>query len=192
MPNTMRRLSIRKILFVVVPFFLAISAVVYWQVGGFKEAEVTLVEVEGKYTLVGKEYVGTLKHPALQNLLDEVGRRWESGELPGVLTVAVLKEPETDKDTVQQFIGVLLPADTVLQTLPAGYELMEVPAVSAIRVKLDAHSSVWPSPDKLRDKAEAFAREKGYTIQPDLLFEKYYGPRRLEVELPLVLPTSAQ
>lgn len=183
--------NMRKLLTIILPLFLLISAGAYWYLGGFKEPEVSLVELDRGYTLVGKEYVGTLEHPALQDLLTEVGGRWEAGEIPGVLTVAVLREPETSKkDTVEQFIGVLLPAETRLQQLPQGYELMELPASSAIRVELEAHASVWPTPDKLREKAEAFAREKGYTLQPGILFEKYYGSNRLEIEVP-VLKTGA-
>ena len=178
-------MSTRKILFVVLPVFVVGVLVVYWLIGGFKDAAVELVEVEGPYRLVGRPYMGTLEHPELKNILDEVGQRWESGELTGVLTVAVLKEPKTNKDTVEQFIGVLLPADGKVPQLPEGYQVMQVEAKRAIRVSLDAHSSVWPSPDKLRDKAESYAKEKGFSIQKDVLFEKYHGPGRLEVELPL-------
>lgn len=184
-------MSFRKILLVVVPIVLVVATLIYWQLGGFKEAQAEIVEVEGGYTLVGKHYLGTLKHPALQNILDEVGERWERGELPGVLTVAVIKEPVTDKDTVEQFIGVLQPASVKLPQLPEGYEIMQVEAQKAIRVSLDAHASVWPTPDKLRRKAEDYARENGLNIQPHMLLEKYYGSQRLEVELPLV-PVSAQ
>lgn len=185
-------MSTRKILLIVIPLVLVISAFIYWQMGGFEQPEASVIEVEGGYTLVGKEYIGTLKHPALNELLDEVGQRWESGELPGVLTVAVLKEPKTDKDTVEQFIGVLLPAGQTPKQLPPGYEIMQMPARKAIRVTLEAHSSVWPSPDKLRDRAEAFAKEKGYTLQSGILFEKYHGPRKLEVEVPLSEEASSQ
>lgn len=176
----------RKILGIVIPLFLLIATGIYWLLGGFREAEVALVELEQGYTLVGKQYVGTLEHPALQDLLDDVGRRWEAGELPGVLTVAVLKEPKTSKkDTVEQFIGVIIPQNTAPGQLPKGYERLELPANSAIRVRLEAHPSVWPTPDKLREKAEAFAQEHGYEVQPGILLEKYYGNNRLEVELPI-------
>ncbi|WP_224996595.1 hypothetical protein [Cesiribacter sp. SM1] len=185
-------MSFRKILFIVIPSVLLVSAIIYWLLGGFKSPQVEVVAVEGGYTLVGKHYLGTLKHPALQDILDEVGQRWESGQLPGVLTVAVLKEPVTDKDTVEQFIGVLLPATEQLKELPEGYEIMEVEAQRAIRVSLDAHSSVWPTPDKLRQRAEEHARENGLAIQPHILLEKYYGPGHLEVELPLEPATSVR
>lgn len=183
-------MSFRKILLIVIPVVLLVSTLIYWQLGGFKEAQAEVVPVAGGYTLVGKHYLGTLKHPALQEMLDEVGQRGESGELPGVLTVAVLKEPVTDRDTVEQFIGVLLPSAATLPQLPQGYEIMQVEAQSAIRVSLDAHSSVWPTPDKLRSKAEDYARENGLAIQPQILLEKYHGPGRLEVELPLMPATS--
>ncbi|AHM60738.1 hypothetical protein D770_12410 [Flammeovirgaceae bacterium 311] len=185
-------MSFRKILLIVIPIVLVVATLIYWQLGGFREAQAELVEVEGGYTLVGKHYLGTLQHPSLQEILDEVGQRWERGELPGVLTVAVIQEPVTDKDTVEQFIGVLLPAAESLKQLPQGYEIMQVEAQKAIRVSLDAHSSVWPTPDKLRQKAEDYARENNIKIQPRMLLEKYYGPGRLEVELPLVSVSAQQ
>lgn len=186
-------MSIRKILLIVVPIFLAAAAITYALLGGFREAEVALVEVEGSgYRLVGKPYRGTLKDPALNELLNEVGGLWEQGTLSGVLTVAILKEPVTDKDTVEQFIGVLLPKGEQFDELPPAYELLEVPAQQAVRASLQAHSSVWPSPNKLREEAEHYAREKGYELQPSILFEKYYGPGRLEVEVPLVQTSPAQ
>ncbi len=184
-------MSFRKVILFIIPAVLAVSAIIYAFLGGFKAPEVVLIALEGDYRLVGKPYVGTLKNPELNKLLDEVGRRWESGEIPGVLTVAILKEPVTDKDTVEQFIGILLPAGPMPQTLPQGYEIMQLAATKAIRVSLDANAAVWPTPDKLLKKAEAFAAEKGYRLQPGIHFEKYQGPSRLEVELPVLdAPTA--
>lgn len=178
-------MSTPKILLIVVSVFLLVAAVAYWQLGGFKEVEVALVELEGEYRLVGKPYRGRLKSPELNGLLEEVNARWTAGELPGVLTVAVLKEPASDKDTVEQFIGVLLSAGEEPGVLPAGYSMMQLPATKVVRASPQGHPSVWPSPDQLRAKVEAFAREQGYPLQPDILFEKYHGPDKLEVEIPL-------
>lgn len=174
----------RKIVLLTAAVVLVVSAIIYARLGGFKQAEVALVSVKDGYRLIGKPYKGKFNHPSLNKLLDEVGMQWEAGEIPGVLTVVVLKEPGNGNDTTQQFIGILLPAKAPAEKLPQGYELLQIEASQAVRVSLEANSAVWPSPDKLRDKARAFAGEKGLRLAPNLLLEKYYGPNRLEVEIP--------
>lgn len=179
-------MSTQKIILLLVAAVLAVAAVIYVWLGGFKQSEVALVSVQDGYRLIGKPYVGKFNHPSLNKLLDEVGMQWEEGEIPGVLTVVVLKEPGNGNDTTQQFIGILLPAEAPTEKLPQDYELLQIQASQAVRVSLEANSAVWPSPDKLRDKARNFAREKGLKLKPNLLLEKYYGPDRLEVEMPVI------
>lgn len=184
-------MSLRRVFFVVVPVVLLISAFIYWQLGGFEEVKVEAVEVQN-YRLVGKQYVGTVQHPAMEKLFEEIKGHWESGELPGVVTVAVFKEPATEKDTVEQFVGVLLPAEAPLPHLPQGYELLEIPASQAVRASLEANAAVWPTPDKLREAITTYAATEGYPLRKDVLLEKYHGPDRLEVEVPLLSGTIAE
>lgn len=179
-------MSLPKILLIVVTIFLVAAAVVYWQVGGFEEPSVQTVAVEGgHYRMIGKPYIGTPGHPELEKTFREIRKRWEGGELPGIMAVAVFKEPLTNKDTLEQFVGVLLPPNTAAGPLPEGYELLQIPVQQAVQAKVEAHSVVWPSPGSLREKIVQFAGQQGQLLRGDVTLEKYVSPRRLEVEVPI-------
>jgi hypothetical protein len=179
-------MSLPKILLLVISIFLVVAAVAYWQLGGWEEPSVQTVAVEGGYyRMVGKPYRGTPGHPELEKIFREIRKSWEGGSLPGVIAIAVFKEPLTNKDTLEQFVGVLLPPDTAPDPLPEGYELLQIPVQQAVQARVEAHSVVWPSPGSLREKIVQFAAQQGHGLRGDVTLEKYISPRQLEVEVPI-------
>ncbi|EMR02242.1 hypothetical protein [Cesiribacter andamanensis] len=179
-------MSFPKILLIVVSLVVAAAAVAYWQLGGWQEASVQTIAPEGgAYRMVGKPYTGTPGHPEMEKIFRDVRKRWEGGELPGMMAIAVFREPLTNKDTLEQFMGVLLPPNFTPSPLPEGYELLQIPARQSVQARLEAHSSVWPSPRTLREKIEGYAQQQGHQLRQDVTLEKYVSPRRLEVEVPI-------
>ena len=154
----------------------------YYFLGGFNERELALVEVDG-YRLVGKEYRGTLGTKGLEEIFFEVQQKALEGEYAGALAIVVLQEPKDEKDTLHQFIGILLedPAGPV----PAGWETFELNAEQAVRSTIRSHNLVMPKPHAIREEIEAFAQEKDVALRPEITIEKYLGERHLQVEVPV-------
>lgn len=175
-------MSGKKYIITVLLLTAVISLAGYYYLGGFKERELSLVEV-GDYHLVGKHYRGTLENEALGSIFFEVQEKVQMGVLDGVLTVVVLKEPVEERDTVEQFIGVLL--EQPVEEVPDGWAEFTVAASQAVRSSIRSHNMVMPKPNIIREELEAFAQEKGLSLQPGISIEKYVAERHLEIEVPV-------
>ena len=175
-------MSGKKYIITVLLITAVISLAGYIYLGGFKERELSLIEVED-YHLVGKHYRGNLENEVLGNIFFEVQNKVQQGELDGVLTVVVLKEPVEEKDTVEQFIGVL--TQSPVAKIPKGWERFIVEADQAVRSTILSHNMVMPAPNVIRGELEEFASGKSLELQPAISIEKYIGPRHLEVEVPV-------
>lgn len=176
-------MSVKKYAFYVVLLTGILTLLGYYYLGGFTGRELEVVEVND-YRLMGKRYFGRLDNPALEDVFYEVRSQAESGAPSGTLAIVVLKEPETGKDSVEQFIGILLdqPAQA---SLPQGWELFTIEANRAVRNTIRAHNLVMPRPKEIRDEIEEYAREQQLPLRTDITIEKYLGERHLEVEVPL-------
>lgn len=175
-------MSGKKYIIIVLLLTALISLAGYYYLGGFKERELSLVEVEN-YHFVGKHYIGTLENEALGNIFFEVQDKVQKGALEGVLTVVVLKEPVEEKDTVEQFVGVL--TEVPVEKVPEGWERYTIGAKQAVRSTIRSHNMVLPKPNVIREELEAFAAEKDLKLQPNISIEKYVGERHLEIEVPV-------
>ncbi len=154
----------------------------YYYLGGFKEREMELVEV-GDYRLVGKEYIGRLDNKALEEIFFEVQEHVQEGAPAGTFTMVVLREPENEKDTLHQFIGILL--DNPAAAVPEGWKPFALDAEQAVRATIRSHNLVMPKPNAIREELEEFAREQGVALKPGITIEKYLGERNLQIEVPL-------
>ncbi|WP_017731306.1 hypothetical protein [Nafulsella turpanensis] len=175
-------MSGKKYIITVLLIAAVISLAGYIYLGGFKDRELALVEVNN-YHLIGKHYTGTLQNEALGDIFFEVQDKVQQDELEGVLTVVVLKEPVEEKDTVEQFIGVL--TEQPVEELPEGWEHFTVEADQAVRSTIRSHNMVMAKPNVIREELEAFAKEQGLKLQPNISIEKYIGERHLEIEVPV-------
>lgn len=175
-------MSGKKYIITVLLLTALISLAGYYYLGGFKERELSLVEIED-YHLVGKLYRGTLENEALGNIFFDVQDKVQKGALEGVLTVVVLKEPVEEKDTVEQFIGVL--TEEPVEEVPEGWERHTIEAEQAVRSTIRSHNMVTPKPNVIREELEAFAAEQDLNLQPGISIEKYISERHLEIEVPV-------
>ena len=165
--------------------FILLALLGYWYLGGFKEPAASLVEHKG-YRLVGKYYSGESNSTEAQQTFRTVAQLHQSGEVEGVMAVVILHEATEEKDSVHQFVGILLPENN--RNLPASadsLQLLEIPNRQAVRVQLEASSLVWPSPDKIVEQGKNFAADNNLKLAPKLTIEKYVSPNLLEVELPV-------
>lgn len=176
-------MSVKKYVFFVVLLTGIITLVGYYYLGGFKGRTLDVVEVDD-YQLTGKRYYGRLDSPALEDIFYEVRSQAQSGRLEGTLVIVVFKEPENEKDSVDQFIGILLdqPAES---GLPEGWESFTIEANRAVRNTIRSHNLVMPKPNVIRDEIEEYAQEQQLPLRKDVTIEKYLGERHLEIEVPV-------
>lgn len=176
-------MSVKKYVFFVVLLTAIITLVGYYYLGGFKGRTLDVVEVSD-YQLMGKRYYGRLDSPALEDIFYEVRSQAQSGSPSGTLVIVVFREPESEKDSVDQFIGILLdqPAES---RLPEGWESLTIEASRAVRNTIRSHNLVMPKPNVIRDEIEEYAQSRQLPLRKDVTIEKYLGERHLEIEVPL-------
>jgi hypothetical protein len=176
-------MSVRKYIFYVVLLAGVLTLLGYYYLGGFTERSVELVAVND-YHLAGIRYQGKLGTDALEEIFYEVQDKVRDGSLAGTMAIMVLKEPQTGKDSVDQYVGVLLenPGEA---SLPQGWERFTIEASQALRSSIRAHNLVMPSPKEIRDEIQDYARKHELPLRTDVTIEKYLGERHLEVEIPL-------
>lgn len=156
----------------------------YYYFGGFNKRELEVIEVDD-YHFIGKMYQGSFQSKKLEETFNEVRQQYERKEPAGTFAVVVLKEPETEKDSVHQFIGILTVEPVVESALPNGWQTYTVEASQAVRNTIRAHNLVMAKPNVIKEEIEEFSAERGHSLQQDVTIEKYLGDRHLEVEVPL-------
>lgn len=176
-------MSVKKYVFYVVLLTGILTLLGYYYLGGFTGRTLDVVEVND-YQLVGKRYQGKLDSPVLEDIFYEVRNQAESGAPAGTLSIVVFKEPDTAKDSVDQFIGILLdqPAES---SLPEGWESYTIEADRAVRITIRSHNLVMPKPNLIRDEIEEYAQAQQLSLREGVTIEKYLGERHLEIEVPL-------
>lgn len=178
-------MSVKKYILYVLIFSGLIAFVGYYYFGGFEEPELQVVEVNN-YHLAGKHFKGILSNKELEKIFFEVRSQYDKGTPAGTFAIVILKEPETAKDTVEQFIGIILekPADEL--PLPAKWETLTIEADKAVRSTIRSHNLVMPKPHEIKVELREFAR--AHKLQPDttITIEKYLGERHLEIEIPII------
>lgn len=177
-------MSVKKYLLFVLLLTGIITLAGYYYFGGFEEREQELVTI-GDYHFAGKYYKGTLKDNELENIFFEVREQYEAGSPAGIFTIVVLKEPETPKDTVEQFIGILLNEPVAENALPKGWETFTVEAEQAVRNTIRSHNLVMPKPNEIREEMKDFAEAQNLRLNEEITIEKYLGERHLEIEIPI-------
>lgn len=177
-------MSVKKYILYVLVLTGIIALAGYYYFGGFEETELQLVEVND-YHLAGKYYKGTLSNKQLEDIFFEVRRQYEKGEPAGTFSIVVLKEPETAKDTVEQFIGIILQEPVAASSLPAGWESLHIKAGQAVRSTIRSHNLVMPKPFAIKEEIKTFAQAQNLKLNPAFTIEKYLGERHLEIEIPV-------
>ncbi|MBT2556510.1 hypothetical protein J7E24_01790 [Hymenobacter sp. ISL-91] len=111
----MNRIFLALALLLIVGF-----SAVYWQMGGFKAATVTLETTTQPYFVAGRYYAGPANDEAFGDLTREAYNVRKSGKLRGDFGNIFYNSPESTRDSARVFVGVLV-ADTTSQPLPKGY-----------------------------------------------------------------------
>lgn len=178
-------MSVKKYIISVLLLSGVITLFGYYYFGGFEDPELQVVEVND-YQFAGKLYKGTLQNKELENIFYEVRQQYDKRAPAGTFSIVVLKEPETGKDTVEQFIGIMLQEPLNEASLPAGWETIKVEAGQAVRSTIRSHNLVMPKPHAIKEEIQNFARTHNLQLNSQVTIEKYLGERHLEIEVPVM------
>jgi hypothetical protein len=167
--------------FVLVMAVLAIVVMAFYAyMGGFNIAKVTGSTSETHY-VAGQAFKGTAKDPKMAAAFQRAAEVLEKKELNGVLGNIYYNNPDEKNDSIDAFIGVLVP-DTAV-ALPAGYELRSVPGgKKVLRAEVNAHYLL--APNKLYEAVFDHAKKQNLTLET-LYVEWFPEDHKGIVEVPV-------
>ena len=150
----------RKFLLVMVVLSIIVGAF-YAYLGGFSSAKVSEVSSEQLY-VAGRAFKGSVTDNHINDSFRRAAEVLDKKELEGVLGNIYYNNPEGRADSVNAFIGVIIPDSSV--QLPADYTLRVVPAGRrALRGEVNAHYML--APNKLYEAIFNYAKEKNLELE---------------------------
>jgi hypothetical protein len=169
----------RKFLLVMAVLVIIVGAF-YAYLGGFSLAKVSEVSSEQLF-VAGRAFKGSVNDNLLNDSFRRAAEVLDKKELEGMLGNIYYNNPEGRADSVNAFIGVIIPDSSV--QLPADYELRVVPAGRrALRGEVNAHYML--APNKLYEAIFDYAKEKNLELET-FYVEWFPEDHRGIVEVPI-------
>jgi len=147
----------------------------YRYMGGGRELSFSIQELQ-PMQIEGHMYRGKPTAPKLEQYFFQI--RDLSSFSPGEYLTLVTFGTESTVDTLRQFIG------TQRSTEEEELEKYDIPGGKYVRIVLDMDAMVRPSPARVRDKAAAFASERGERLGSWNL-EIFTSPEELTILFPV-------
>ena len=170
----------KPFLYIVIALLFTSFLILYNQLGGFKEPEITHEPVQ-EYTFAGKKYKGKASDPAMEQLFSEMKGIKKDNQFEGPLVMVWHREAASKDDAVEVLIGIeILPGEIV----PGLLETSILQMNGVIRAKISAHTSVMPNPKSVLKKIRHFAEKNGYVLQ-DIVIDKYPEESVVYTEIPV-------
>ncbi|MBX0333792.1 GyrI-like domain-containing protein [Pontibacter sp. HSC-14F20] len=158
----------------------AIVAAFYAYLGGFSSTSVSEVNSERLF-VAGRAFSGSVNDSGINDAFRRAAEVLDKNELQGQLGNIYYNNPEGRADSVNAFIGVVIPDSTV--QLPADYELRVVPGGRrALRSEVNAHYML--APNKLYEAIFDYAKEKNLELET-FYVEWFPEDRQGIVEVPI-------
>lgn len=153
----------KKLLYILAAIAILIT-VLFTYLGIFTTAEVVVKPSETMF-VAGIPFEGSVDDEKFGNAFRRAAELRDKGELKGMLGNIYYNNPEAKGDSIEAFIGLIVPDSTV--SLPADYELRQVPAMKKV-VQATANANVIFLPKKLYTAVFDYAKEN------DLDLETFY------------------
>ena len=158
--------------------FLVIVFSLYYQLGGFRQLNVEVYE-QVDYAIAGREFRGSYKDPAIEEIYQFAKEQVATGKIAGTLCVIDYPGEDLGENEVNYFIGVLL-LDKITE-LPTNYTVRRIQSPGALGVSLDTHPIVRPTKDDVEARINETALAYNLRIR-DYFLEKHYADDRLVIE----------
>jgi hypothetical protein len=167
--------------FVLVMAVLAIIVMAFYAyLGGFSTAAVKESTSETIY-VAGQHFKGTAKDPKMGAAFQRAAEVLEKKELKGVLGNIYYNNPDEKGDSIDAFIGVMVP-DTAV-ALPQGYELRAVQGGrKVLHGEVNAHYML--APNKLYEAIFDHAKKRNLKLET-LYVEWFPEDHKGIVEVPV-------
>lgn len=161
--------------------FAFVVLLVYALLGGFREPEYSIAP-RAAYSLAGYEYQGRYTEKRLEKIF--YSARALNEAIPNsTLALVTFIEPEKARDTLHQFIGVVLPEQGA--SIADSVDRLSLPASQVARAYLNKHALVMPRPAEVKAWLKDYAEDQGYRLTGEPSVEKYLAESELIVELPV-------
>ncbi|MDO6390641.1 GyrI-like domain-containing protein [Pontibacter sp. BT731] len=157
-----------------------IVAAFYAYLGGFSSANVSEASSTQLY-VAGRAFHGSVNDSGINDAFRRAAEVLDKKELEGMLGNIYYNNPEGRADSVNAFIGVVIP-DSTMQ-IPADYELRVVPAGRRVlRGEVNAHYML--APNRLYEAIFNYAKEKNLELET-FYVEWFPDDHRGLVEVPI-------
>lgn len=170
----------RSYLFLLIALLLTAILIVYHQLGGFKEPEISFVNLH-EYHIAGSYYEGKITSDKWKSLFIQIRDLEESDKFPGILTIVWYNEPEKEEGFARAFIGIQFKGDP---EIPGGLEVRTLQMDGVVRATMKSHVTVMPNPQKIAREIKEWASIKQYPLQ-DILIEQYPEESVIYSEIPV-------
>jgi len=171
---------VNKKFLLIILLILTIGFGFYGYLGGFNQVQV--ISTTSKPVFVaGKFFAGNMQDKALGSYFQEAAKLLEDKKVAGYLGNIYYNNPEEAHDSIQAFIGIVVPDSSV--QLPAGYELRRWPGSRpVVQASINAHFFI--APNKLYSSLFDYAKKNKLDLKKQYLEEfpdKRYG--RVQAQL---------
>ena len=152
----------------------------YLALGGFNAIDFS-IENRDNIRLLGLTYRGTPQDNSMMDTFKRVESLIEKYPKANLHTV-YYTEPAGKLDTLQVFIGIEY---RVYPDLPEGMEEKNISCTKVLIADIKSHKWVMPTPQKVKEALEAYARKEGVKTQ-GIYVDKIIDKNQVKVIAPLV------
>lgn len=170
----------RSYLYITGTLILTGVLIIYNQLGGFNEPEISLKAIN-KYQIAGKMYEGNIRDREWEELYVRIRSFKEKQGLQNSLAIIWYNSPEDEKGVVKAFVGLIW-NDSI--AVPEGFDIKDIVMQGLIRAELKGHALVMPSPKKIIKKIHLFAETKGLTLK-NIIIDRYPEESIIYTEIPI-------
>jgi hypothetical protein len=170
----------KPFLFIILALAFTCILIVYNYLGGFNEPVISY-EYQQEYIIVGKAFKGKIADPAVEQLYTQMRDLKIAGSYEGPLVMVWDEEPDSEKDSVNVFIGIEIPRET---SFADHLEIRKIKMNGLIRATIQGHASVMPNPSKVLEMLRSYANAHDYELQ-DLVIDKYLSDSVVYTEIPV-------
>ncbi|ERM84774.1 hypothetical protein P872_23995 [Rhodonellum psychrophilum GCM71 = DSM 17998] len=160
-------------------FLIALGFYQFDRMGGFNEIVIDIQEIEA-IDLTGIYFKGVPEDEAIGLAFQTMGDL-QSKASGSTLHTIYFVEPAGKRDTMEVFVG--LEDRFILES--EGFSKQSFPAGTSVVAHIEANRFVMPSPNKIKQKMEAFALENGLN-KPKVFIDMLLGPDEVRVVAPIV------
>jgi len=170
----------RSYIYLIGTLILTGILIVYNQLGGFNEPEISLVPVN-KYIFAGKMYEGNIKDKEWEELYLNIRSLKENKYPFSSLAIIWYNSPEDEEGEVKAFVGLIW-NDSI--AVPESFDIKEIAMKGLVRAELKGHAFVVPNPNKVINKIRKFAESKDLTLN-NIVIDRYPEESIIYTEIPV-------